>query len=62
MGKESSIPKNEYGFVIVLVMLILVFITIIGIAATNTSTIEPGLLVMKNFIKRPFMLRRAEQK
>jgi type IV pilus assembly protein PilX len=40
MQKMTSIVNNQQGSVIVLAMVILVLLTIIGIAATNTSTTE----------------------
>jgi hypothetical protein len=54
MRKKSSITKNEQGSVIVLVMMILVILTIIGIAATNTSNIEELIASNEKLYKAVF--------
>lgn len=54
MGAESPRIKNECGSVIVVVMLILVIITILGIAATNTSNIEEIIAGNEKLYKSTF--------
>ncbi len=44
MLKATSILKNEQGSTIVVALLVLVFLTIIGIAATNTSIFESQIV------------------
>jgi len=44
MKTSSAILKNEKGSAIIAAMMILVLLTIIGIAATNTSTYESQII------------------
>jgi Tfp pilus assembly protein PilX len=44
MLKATSILKNEQGSTIIFAILVLVFLTIIGIAATNTSIFESQIV------------------
>jgi Tfp pilus assembly protein PilX len=44
MLKTTSILKNEQGSIIIVAMLAMVFLTIIGITATNTSIFESQIV------------------
>lgn len=61
-GKNMKIPinqvKNEEGFVLVIALVILVFITIIGISATTTTDIE--LQIASNEKSRKIVLYAAD--
>jgi Tfp pilus assembly protein PilX len=51
--------NNENGSVIVAAMFILVMVTILGIAASNTSTLELQIASNDQFVKMAFYNRTA---
>ncbi|NOX33909.1 MAG: hypothetical protein GXP56_09260 [Deltaproteobacteria bacterium] len=52
----ATMLKNEEGFVLIASMLFLVVLTIIGIAATNTTTIETNIAGNEKIYKQNFYL------
>jgi hypothetical protein len=49
---DKYIPKNEDGSVLVIAMIMLALLTIMGISATNTSTIEVQIAANDRFYKQ----------
>lgn len=58
----KKILTNENGFTLVLSMLFLVALTIIGIAATNTTTIEATIAGNERIYKESFYLAEGAAK
>ena len=57
-----KILKNQKGFVMIAAMLFLVVLTIIGIAATNTTTIEVNIAGNEKIYKQNFYLAEGAAK
>ncbi|WP_207680012.1 pilus assembly PilX family protein [Desulfonema magnum] len=65
--KKLDFLTNEDGFVLVVAMIMLVFLSLLGVAATNTSSLEIQIAAnertyKKNFYKAEAALREAMQK